>query len=136
MTRHHRLTHRRQFTELRRLRISATSGVLRVHAGPNGGLPVRAGYAISGIPNAVLRNRIRRRLRALVRIHAESAAGVDLLVSAGPGSANTPFTQLGIDLSACLTRVLPRVRPSQRSHGSQRSAGPPGQCLADNGRAT
>ena len=110
MRRQHRLTHRRQFAELRRRRIAATCGCLRAHAGANG-LPVlRAGFAITGVSRAVDRNAVRRRLRALLHPRRGELAGLDLLVAAGPASATAGFAELAADLAACLAAVVPRAR--------------------------
>ncbi|HWW54767.1 MAG TPA: ribonuclease P protein component [Acidimicrobiales bacterium] len=58
------------------------------------GAPPRVGYAISRrVGNAVVRNRLRRRLRDLARRSA--LPGGAWLVVAAPGSAEAPFSVLG-----------------------------------------
>ena len=59
--------------------------------------PARVAYAVgSGVGGAVARNRVRRRLRAAVRVHADALRGGDAyLVAAGVREAVTmPFDEL------------------------------------------
>ena len=66
----------------------------------------RAGFVVSkAVGNAVVRNKVRRRLRHLVRPHlTELPAGSLLVVRALPASATASFATLGADLDAALTR--------------------------------
>lgn len=72
---------------------------------------MRVGFVVSkAVGNAVVRNRTKRRLRALVAQRlAALPAGVDVVVRAGPSSAAASYATLGDALDACLERVLPRV---------------------------
>ena len=55
---------------------------------------------------AVERNRVRRRVRALVRArYGEMGAGWDLLVIAKPGARHADFAELGIALDTLLSRA-------------------------------
>jgi len=67
----------------------------------------RVAYSVGrAVGTAVTRNRVRRRLRALV---AERAARLDPglhLVGAGPSAGSASFTELGADLDALLARDL------------------------------
>jgi ribonuclease P protein component len=65
----------------------------------------RAGFVVSkAVGNAVVRNRVRRRLRDLVRPHlAGLPAGARLVVRALPAAAAADFTTLEADLAAALT---------------------------------
>jgi len=55
----------------------------------------------------VVRNRVRRRLRHLVRSHLSSLpAGADLVVRALPPAAQLDSSELGAELARCLERVL------------------------------
>jgi ribonuclease P protein component len=57
--------------------------------------PPRVAYAVGGVGNAVVRNRLRRRLRAAVaRAQAELAAGGAYLVSARREALTMPFDAL------------------------------------------
>ena len=64
-------------------------------------VPPRVAYAVSGTGNAVVRNRLRRRLRAAVaRAEAELAAGGAYLVSARREALTMPFDALVEALAA------------------------------------
>jgi len=64
-------------------------------------VPPRVAYAVSGTGNAVVRNRLRRRLRAAVaRAEAELAAGGAYLVSARREALTMPFDSLVETLAA------------------------------------
>lgn len=75
------------------------------------GQPVRVGFVVSkAVGNAVVRNRTKRRLRALVAQRIGGwPSGVDIVVRAAPPSAAASFAVLGEALDASFERVLPRV---------------------------
>ena len=64
----------------------------------------RAGFVVSkAVGNAVVRNKVRRRLRHLVRPRLTALPpGALLVVRALPASASASFETLGIDLDAAL----------------------------------
>jgi len=64
----------------------------------------RAGFVVSkAVGNAVVRNRVRRRLRELVRPHLSGLpAGASLVVRALPPAASATSATLGADLDAAL----------------------------------
>jgi ribonuclease P protein component len=63
--------------------------------------PPRVAYAVGGVGNAVVRNRLRRRLRAAVaQAEAELAAGGAYLVSARRDALTMPFDTLAEALAA------------------------------------
>lgn len=64
----------------------------------------RAGFVVPrAVGPAVIRNRVRRRLRHLVRDRlVELPPGAVLVVRALPGSGGVPYTRLGQDLDAAL----------------------------------
>jgi ribonuclease P protein component len=68
----------------------------------------RAGFVVSrAVGNAVARNRVRRRLRHLVRARlAGLPAGADIVVRALPGSAERDWAELAHDLDKALERAL------------------------------
>ena len=73
----------------------------------------RAGFVVSkAVGNAVVRNRVRRRLRELVRPHlSRLPAGTALGVRALPAAASASFETLGADLDAALAAAQsPRRR--------------------------
>lgn len=77
--------------------------------------PVAVGFTVSkAVGNAVVRNRVKRRLRHLTREHLaslqESPGRVVLVVRALPAAAGATYEQLGEDLSRSLARASrPRV---------------------------
>ena len=64
----------------------------------------RAGFVVSkAVGNAVVRNKVRRRLRHLVRpLLADLPAGASVVVRALPSAATTSYAALGTDLLAAL----------------------------------
>lgn len=79
--------------------------------------PARAGFVVSrAVGGAVVRNRIRRRLRHLVRERlAAVPAGATLVVRALPGAADVSYARLAADLDAAFAAVLSARRPARRS---------------------
>jgi ribonuclease P protein component len=68
----------------------------------------RAGFVVSkAVGNAVVRNRVKRRLRHLAREHVSSLPGsAVLVVRALPAAARASYEELGTDLARCLQRVM------------------------------
>ncbi|WBB73688.1 ribonuclease P protein component [Micromonospora sp. WMMD1128] len=66
--------------------------------------PSRAGFVVSkAVGGAVVRNKVRRRLRHLVRDRlTELPAGTTLVVRALPPAADATYARLGTDLDAAL----------------------------------
>lgn len=69
--------------------------------------PVRAGFVVSkAVGNAVIRNRVKRRLRHLAREQLGSLPGsAVLVVRALPGAADASYAELEADLASALSRV-------------------------------
>jgi len=69
--------------------------------------PPRVAYAIGKrTGSAVVRNRVRRRLRAAVALHeAELAAGGAYLVAADRRAMNMPFAELAGQVASALRRA-------------------------------
>ncbi|MEH1099411.1 ribonuclease P protein component [Micromonospora sp. CPCC 205561] len=75
--------------------------------------PARAGFVVSkAVGNAVVRNRVRRRLRHLVRERlAGLPTGSTLVVRALPAAADASYPRLGTDLDAAIAAArVPRGR--------------------------
>ena len=81
----------------------------------------QVGFVVSrAVGNAVVRNRVRRRLRHLVRdrLAELSPGGAVLVVRALPDAAGASYAELRADLARCLERVLPRVQSPVDSHAA------------------
>jgi ribonuclease P protein component len=78
------------------------------HPGGETAPPPRAGFVVSkAIGNAVVRNRVKRRLRHLMRDRlALLPTGSLVVVRALPGAAEADHGQLARDLDAALQRLL------------------------------
>jgi ribonuclease P protein component len=74
---------------------------------PGGDRPPRVGFVVSrAVGNAVVRNRVKRRLRHLVREHLSSLPGsAVLVVRALPAAAAARSSELGGDLGRCLAQA-------------------------------
>ena len=106
----HRLRDGRDFRRTIRSGRRAGSRTLVVHlATVDPGAPgPRVGLVVSkAVGNAVLRNRVQRRLRHLCReqLSALPASGM-LVVRALPAAADASSVELGEDLRRCLQRVM------------------------------
>jgi ribonuclease P protein component len=78
------------------------------------GQPPRVGFVVSkAVGGAVVRNRTKRRLRALVHQRLNQVpAGTDLVIRANPLAAQASSQELGRDLDALLAKVLRRLEGS------------------------
>jgi ribonuclease P protein component len=74
---------------------------------------VRAGFVVGkAVGPAVVRNKVRRRLRHLVRARlAQLPSGTDMVVRALPEARRRSYAELGADLDAAITAASsPRRR--------------------------
>lgn len=91
------------------VRVGRRSVVVHVRpAGSDGSGPARVGFIVSKqIGNAVTRNRVKRRLRHLMRTLLDEWAGSDVVVRALPSAASEP-ARVESDLHAALYEALAR----------------------------
>ena len=81
--------------------------VLRMR--PNGLGGIRYGFAISRrVGNAVVRNRIRRRLRPLVR-EIELPEGYDIVITPQPDCASVRIAELRSEIARCVQGSAMRI---------------------------
>jgi ribonuclease P protein component len=85
-----------------------------VHAAmtdPLGARAPRVGFVVSGaVGGAVVRNRVTRRLRALVAARVDGIPdGCDLVVRAVPAAATAGFADLEAEVDRCLGRAVAKV---------------------------
>lgn len=95
-------------------RARAGSTLIVVHgnqADARAGQPPRVGFVVSkAVGGAVVRNRTRRRLQAVVAARISSIpAGTDLVIRANPVAAQANSTLLAADVDDLLARVLSRL---------------------------
>jgi ribonuclease P protein component len=89
-----------------------------VHANPTdarAGQPPRVGFVVSkAVGNAVVRNRTKRVLRALMRARISQVPdGVDVVVKANPELPGASRTLMVQDLDRLLATVTRRISPQE-----------------------
>jgi ribonuclease P protein component len=79
------------------------------------GLPPRVGFVVSkAVGGAVVRNRTKRRLRALMAARLRGLPlGSDLVIRANPVAAQANSAELGAELDRMLQRVSSRLQGQQ-----------------------
>jgi ribonuclease P protein component len=85
--------------------------------------PVRVGFTVSKkVGNAVERNRVRRRLREVVRLTepGRMRAGHDYVLIGRRAALNLPFGRLIEDFESALARVHAAPRAGRKSGGPER----------------
>lgn len=89
----------------RTLVVHLAGGTAAAGAGP------QVGFVVSkAVGSAVVRNRVKRRLRHLAREHVSSLPGdAVLVVRALPAAAEASYRELGADLARCLARATAEV---------------------------
>ena len=92
----------------------AGSTLIVVHANQadaRAGQPPRVGFVVSkAVGGAVVRNRTKRRLRALMAARVGAVpAGIDLVIRANPVAAQANSATLGLELDNLLARVTARL---------------------------
>src|SRR5262245_43023895 len=96
----------------------ATAGfVLQARARKDSG-PIRVGFTVSRkVGNAVERNRVRRRLREVVRLTAAASlrSGHDYVLVGRRGALSLPFERISHDFVQALRRLrAPRAPPTRK----------------------
>ena len=108
----HRMRRREEFTSAVRRGDRAGRPCVVLHLQSRDGVdePARVGFTVGRqVGDAVTRNRVRRRLRHLVRAHLHRLpAGSLLVVRANPMAATARNDELAADLAAALDRLLRR----------------------------
>ncbi len=116
LARSHRLTAGEDFRHALRRGRRVGSATLVVHLAPSrddaDSSPARVGFAVSrAVGIAVVRNRVKRRLRHLMRERVQTLpAGSLVVVRALPAAASASYADLGGDLDRCLARVTGGAR--------------------------
>lgn len=114
MQRAYRLRRPAEFQRVRAGKRSWGHPLLVLYLAPNDGQPTRVGISVGKrVGNAVVRNRVKRRVREAVRLrHAELAPGHDLVFIARAPAAAADWSTLRAATEDLLrrARVLPRER--------------------------
>lgn len=111
-----RITSRAAFSEVRRARARGACGPVRAAFAPADeaapGMFPQVGYAIGRrCGSAVVRNRLRRRARAVVREEAPSLPSGAFLVRLEPGASALSAAEFRHDLTEALRRAAEAARP-------------------------
>lgn len=112
LSREYRLLHGPQYDAVYREGRRRSSRNLAIFLRPNGLDFSRFGWSVKkATGNAVRRNRIRRRLREIVRLHREEiAVGWDVVIQPRSSAATAEFSALTQDLLSLLPRREHAVR--------------------------
>lgn len=108
----YRLRSTREFSRVRRSGRSANNPLVALYVLHTRSRDIRVGFSVSKrVGNAVIRNRVKRRLREAIRplLHCVRP-GTDLVFIARPPSANASWTQILESVSSLLRKtgaVLP-----------------------------
>lgn len=103
----------------RGVRVGSTLLVVHLNAtDARSGLPARVGFVVSkALGGAVVRNRTKRRLRALMAARLDRLpAGTDVVLRANPTAAQVSSRELAADLDVLLARGVSRL--AQRGHAA------------------
>ncbi len=119
MQRAYRLRRPEEFQRVRAGKRSWGHPLLVLYAAPNDGQPTRVGISVGKrVGNAVVRNRVKRRVREAVRLrHADLAPGHDLvfIARAPAAEADWPAVRGATEDLLRRARILPRERPHARA---------------------
>lgn len=118
LPKHHRLTRSKDFTRVRRRGRSAGSPLLAVYVLPVRATEIRIGFSVSKkVGKAVVRNRVKRRMREVIRQRVPSMRpGQDVVVIARPPAAQATFRELEDAILAALQRTGSVQRTAEATH--------------------
>jgi ribonuclease P protein component len=114
----HRLLRSRDFARVRRRGRSASGPLFAVYVLPVRSSDIRVGFSVSKkVGKAVVRNRVKRRLREAVRRELPSLrTGMDVVVIARPAAAVASYWEIADAVSAALRRVGAVAPSPEASH--------------------
>jgi ribonuclease P protein component len=114
----HRLTRSKEFTRVRRRGRSAGSPLLAVYVLPVRSTEIRVGFSVSKkVGKAVVRNRVKRRMREVIRQQIPAMRhGQDVVVVARPPAAQATFRDLADAIISALQRTGSVQRTAEATH--------------------
>jgi ribonuclease P protein component len=133
-----RLRHRSDFLRAAAGITAPTAGFVVQRRDRGDGGPPRLGFTVSRkVGGAVERNRVRRRLREIVRLSAAAGfcAGSDYVVVGRQAALGLPFGRLAEDFTGALKRLEKRRRGVPRTRGEAKSSTSPQASSGDQGRS-
>jgi ribonuclease P protein component len=115
MRREQRLRRRKDFDAIYRKGQVSGNRLLVVRVRPNGLSETRFGFvAGKAVGNAVTRNRVKRRLRAIAQ-HAHARDGLDIVVGARRSAVDARYNEL----ERAFTTLLRRAGALRQGHGPE-----------------
>lgn len=101
-----RLTDSPEFEKVYRSGISYRGKLFSVHAFPNDSDTARLGLSVSKkVGNAIVRNKVRRRLKEIFRERSQEIKGLDIVISARPPASEANFGELCEEFERSLRRL-------------------------------
>jgi len=114
-----RISDRATFLALRRPPHRVRRGPINVSWSADGSQPPRVAYAIGrGTGGAVVRNRLRRRLRAILSEHEQILAPGAYLIGARPHAAGLSYAELRENVLGALSQLAASSSPAGNSPDS------------------
>lgn len=114
----HRLLRSRDFARVRRRGRSASGPLIALYVLPVRPPDVRVGFSVSKkVGKAVIRNRVKRRLREAVRHELPSIRpGTELVFIARPAAAGASYWEIAESVQAAFRRTGVVGRPAEATH--------------------
>lgn len=114
----HRLLRSRDFARVRRRGRSASGPLFALYVLPVRPPDIRVGFSVSKkVGKAVVRNRVKRRLREAVRQELPSIRpGTDLVFIARPSAAEASYWDIAEAVQWALRRTGAVVQPAEATH--------------------
>ena len=104
--RRNRLSGRKSFEAIYADSFRGTNGLFKVYLHPNGLGLARFGFSVRETSGAVVRNRIRRRLREASKPLLERCAGYDAVIRTTGAAAEIPFLQMTNEIDVAVEQAL------------------------------